>query len=332
MPERTPGLDLVAEWGFVEAPTHDINSRPIGLTVDAGSVRIAVDVDGTLHLLVPVAGSRPIPPDTRSRGVVVLAQELMLDGVTSRYVDLVCVDPSLRPVFIRLAGDVCERLIDESGDPVRTVLTTVDEWRDLFRPSREKVDVSTVEGLFGELLVVRELATSDPLTAVEPWVGPTSARHDFESPMADLEVKTALEHRTAVTIHGLDQLQPIDGRRLLLVLIHLRRDEHGSTVVDLVDELVQTGVPRVALHSRLAGVGYHETRAEPWQQQRWTHEATTLWEVGSDFPGVRRADLPDQRTRAIGRLSFELELSACGEPLPNADLSIIPDLLTHQPK
>ena len=332
MPEGTNRLDLEAEWDLVEAPAHDINSRSIGLTVEAGPVRIAVDVDGTLHLLVPVSEDRTIPTDTKSRGVVVLEQELALGDVSARYVDLVCVDPTLRPVFVRLAGDVCERLTSEADDPVRTVLSTVDEWRDLFRPGRENVNASAVEGLVGELLVVRELASRDPLTAVEPWVGPTSARHDFESSVADIEVKTAVEHRTSVTIHGLDQLQQTEGRRLILALIHLRLDGQGSTVVDIVDELVQTGVPRVDLHRRLAGVGYHETRPEPWQQHRWVHEATTLWEVGSDFPGVRRSDLADQRTRAIGRLSFELELSACGEPMPGADLATIPELLTQPPQ
>lgn len=91
-------------------------------------------------------------------------------------------------------------------------------------------------------------------TALNSWVGPFGARHDFRHGPTAMEVKTTKTHTSyRITVHGEDQLLPPDGGRLLLHIVRLERvPGSGHSVASLVNHILGKGVSADKLFKALA--------------------------------------------------------------------------------
>lgn len=294
-----------------------LNTRPLGVRAPAGPVRTAVNSAGMRRLLVPV-GSAELVPDTRSKGVELVATTLILDGAEVRFADLGCKDDRLGLVFEHLAQDLVGRLTKGASDPVAICKAVLDQWRSLLQVAGSTMAREAVVGLVGELEVMREIVAGDPNRALAAWRGPLMDVHDFVDAGRALEVKaTAGVDPNFVAISNVDQLDPSAVDELTLAVVHCKEDSASPSIDERIDELVGAGVDRLALLQLVASAGYvYEAGLD---LPRYRVRGMKIWSVGRDFPGLRSTDIPEDRRVGVSGISYRLDLDVAGPALATDD-------------
>lgn len=280
-------------------------TRRSGICTPLGPVLLGVDDDGLRHLLVPVPGEET-PKDRVSRGINLGHRDLMFNDIEVRYADLSCTIRRLVGPFDRLVEDVLSRLGGEPNAGLNAVVSTLDDWRALLRRSLEGLSRDEVIGLIGELEIMSELASVDPVKAVLGWTGPSGAVHDFSRNGWDVEVKsTTAVNANTVRISNLDQLDPSLSTSLHLALVHLSSATDAPDIDARIDRLAYAGVPMDALETRLADMGYFRGMELSVPAQYSVREIR-WWAVGDDFPGLRASDIEASRLFGVDGVSYEL--------------------------
>lgn len=265
-------------------------------------------------------------PEGRDRFDLPLGRTLRTDWVTTRGTDgtavrlkVLCTDARLRRTFLSLIGEMLDRA-DESGrfciDELNEVLGS---WRAALARARRELDQERAIGLFGELSVLEQLARRDPMAALAAWKGPESNRHDFAVRNA-LEVKTFTgTGAPAVTIHGVRQLDPPASGRLHLVAFRVAESASGSTLSQLVDRIVLSGIPRDHLERSLGD----DASSIESMDRSFAIEETRLHEVVPDFPGIRVSRIDSSVLSGVDDVRYTLRLDACPGVLDPLNLPTI---------
>lgn len=284
-------------------PFRDVDG--IGLTL------IGMDPDGLRHLLIPVPASTVVPKDQALGTLRCTVREMESEH---RFLDLTCTELQLSYVFERLCADVIDRL-DAATTAVATVKSTLDDWRALFSGGEKDLRRESAIGLLGELEVLTNLARQEPVAALESWVGPSKALHDFTFNGTCLEVKsTSSQDGGRVTISSMDQLDPQTANVLYLAVVHLRADSSGPTIDDRIRILLELGVPSYKLIQKVADYG-HIFESGTNNQALYALQEIRYWRVTDTFPGLRRSDLSESRLAGVERVKYDLLLGSAGEAL-----------------
>lgn len=313
-------MDSFNEFGLLLAAVYGGAGQVAMVTTEVatnslGTLLLGADQRAARHIFAALPADHGVP--------VLLGESLQLsewvDPKTDiRYLDLACSHEALAQVFGALADEIAHRVRTEEKEPHLIVIESLDEWRRLFRPARE-ISCERAKGLFGELLVLQQLAQLSPTTAPELWLGPYGRDHDFASANGDIEVKTSSGEGLGVVISSLDQLDPQGSARLVLVRIRLLETPQGRNLADMVQELVSMGVLRSVLVERLERAGF--LLGVDSDEHRFIIDGDVLaWEVTSDFPGLRRSDLPEVRrvSEAVSHVSYRLDLAQASSPMDAA--------------
>ena len=269
--------------------------------------------------LVAVCGARP--PEVRPMRALSVEQGRRVDGRWSLRLSLL--ERQLMPVFAALCRDIvaCTR----SGiDEVRlgqVVVQRLVHWRSLLDRDAAGLDETTLRGLIGELLVLRDrlLPALHPVDAIGAWRGPLGAPQDFVLPDGRrIEVKTVGPHADQVRVNGLAQLDAC-GDPLTLLVVRAERappDARGAVSAPaLILELryLLTAEPEAiaAFDAALSGLGWHEHPS---------HDAVALrvvtidgHEVGPGFPLLTRGTVPS------GVLDADYEIALPGRTKADGD-------------
>lgn len=162
--------------------------------------------------------------------------------------------------------------------------------------SRRRLTDDKVTGLIGELLVLQHVIGSvGELVAIEAWLGPDAAEHDFAFPEFEAEVKTTTsEHRVHV-IGSETQLEASPHTPLNLVSIQITRagaGERGFTLPSLVADI------RASLdHSirsfdlALEGLGWRAEDADLYRRTYQLRSTPRAYAVDAEFPAITSARL-----------------------------------------
>lgn len=299
-----------------------LSTRNIGLELSHGDVLVALDEARNRHLLVPVDSTVDTEDDS-VRGVGLSSRTLAVEGDAVHYVDAYCKLPALGRVFERFVEDVVDRLRTETVPPEVTVVTTLEDWTALLEAEPDPLTPAQRIGLVGELLVMRELARSSPLGALDSWRGPDGANHDFVREGVSIEVKSTASHEgRRVRISSLDQLDPGLAESLYLVVAHLWEDVTGESIDDILSDLVSLGVPPRGLMSKVARVGYvHEQPQE--NPKRYGVRSLQMWRVDDSFPGLRRSDFSEDRIKGVTGLRYNLDLDVAPPPVTDEESQLM---------
>jgi hypothetical protein len=213
---------------------HELVARPDAF--------LALDDEGRPHLLLKSDETHVEPAGTAALDVSLRA--LSIRGTTESFLDVSCGVGSLAEIFDHLIDAVLDRMGRLADVPSVVVADTIEEWKRLLVAAGPGLGRDRLAGIFGELLVMRDIVRADPDRRVDSWVGPLGGRHDIRRGRSAIEVKTTRAHTARiVTIHGEDQLlEPQDGT----LHLHLVRIEDvpggGLSVPELVDEVISLGV------------------------------------------------------------------------------------------
>lgn len=316
--------EIAEHYVLLEAQAREVAgsallTRPVAVLGGGREVLAAVDASGQKHLLIPLP-SPAVAGDHTSQGVTLGPRVLRVEGADVTFADLHCRIPTLGLVFERLVEDVLQRLAVEDSAPVTTCRRVLDEWRALLRTAGQRVSRETIVGLVGELEVLQRLAAHNPVGAVDAWRGPSMSVHDFVRDGAELEVKTVTSvDGNFVSISNIDQLDPCLVGSLYLIVVHAREDTTAPTLDERIDALVGLGAPRVALLAKVAAAGYvYESGSDI--EDRFVVRSVRAWAVGDSFPGLRRAELGEDRLRGVSRIHYELALDSAPKRMPDEAL------------
>lgn len=319
-----PEGTLSDAWSLLSpsAAGPGIDTHKIGMEVDAGAVRVGLDGFGSRHLLVPLSG-RSIASDERSGGVVLVGQELSIDGRKQLFADLVCTRPELNDVFGALAADICGSLRRTGGDPPTIISNALVRWRELLGRAQATANFgrASMVGLHGELIVLERALVETGPSVLLAWTGPQRLHHDFRNGAAAVEVKTtAAREGLRIEVHGLEQLDSSADVHLTLVVVKLIEDPAGDSLPEVVERLLGQVGDRTLLLERIQGSGYvHGVTKPPEQAAHWPRFALSdihMWPVDENFPAIRRDSLPPAAPAALEQLRYTINLAGAGEPLP----------------
>lgn len=132
--------------------------------------------------------------------------------------------------------------INDTADVLDAVYELSKEYSNFFgKGGKTDLTENEEQGLFGELLVLRELLDHFGDVAINSWTGPDKNRHDFvfEGNNA-IEVKTNLKQTMKkITVSNSVQLFNTPNANLYLKLVVLECNPSGSTLGQLVDDIYE---------------------------------------------------------------------------------------------
>jgi len=286
-----PQWSTEGNWRQLEsaaaAPTHgEFRVLDTTLRVEHGAVLLALDASGLRHVLVPVAADFETVHDRRSGGVHLTTRLLIDDAGQRQFLDLACQKLHLNNVFAHLSEEALSSLNQDRGNPFQACRQALQRWRELLdREPSSFLPTEALCGLFGELWHLARIANLN-FQGILSWQGPHGARHDFTAAGWALEVKTTLQRdEWKFRIHGLTQLdKPTDA---ILYLSAMRLELNGAagkTIPELIQDILQVGVDRHELLSRLSLVGYDLRDESHYAQFRFDVVDFRTYEVGESFP------------------------------------------------
>ncbi|GIF96588.1 PD-(D/E)XK motif protein [Catellatospora citrea] len=300
---------LERAWAVLSRPrSRELESFPLDVTCGDEPCRVALDVAGVRHLLVPV-GDETVPVDPKPATLALGVRKIQFGGRVVAYVDVSCTDTDLFAEFDEVVEDVLEAVAG-SPQPAAAAVAAVGRWRRLLR-SRLMRGLSRQAkiGLFAELTVLSALVAADPAFPVQSWRGPLGEPHDFEASRHCLEVKGLGADADGVVIHGLDQLDAHDGRGLDLVLMRVVDDPDGRSVGDLVEHLRAAVGSRADLRLRLGAAGWQEQPDRPDPDSFSVGEVLRI-RVGSETPRLVPSSLTaGALPQGVAGLSYRLDLA-----------------------
>lgn len=257
-------------------------------------------MDGGGHpllLLMTPPSVAAAPANHRMRGLEVQVLPSS-DGKSQTKSILRLSDPGLQDVFQLLCEDVVRAVARtaDSAQALSTFLSRIWRWHHLLRGGGAGLTAQEERGLFGELLVLKELIADSvgPLAAVSAWVGPLGEPKDFELGRRLLEIKTILgADRNLVEISSEHQLDVPPDRELYLIVQRLDRGA-GVTLTELVADVTEALCAahpevKVLLEERLSAAGYD---SEQVYAHRWEKGITEIYAVAPEFPKITVGDLP----------------------------------------
>lgn len=316
MADGVTASDLAEGFFYLQADGRhqftQLLTRPFRSIPGIGEILIGLDHDALRHLLIPITVGSSTPS---FHGGGTLKLSLRDAGTAGHFLDLTCAEPSLSFVFERLCADVIDRLEGAANSPSATVKSTLEDWRALFSGNSSELDRESRIGLIGELEILSALARRDPVAALESWVGPTRALHDFTLNGFSLEVKcTSTQGGERVTISSLDQLDPATAAELYLAAVHVQPDSSAPSIDDRVRSLLEIGVPEYGLIQKVGAYG-HLFESGQNEDALFGVRGVRYWRVTDSFPGLRRSDFDETRLTGIEKVEYDLVLDTAGAVL-----------------
>lgn len=281
-----------------------------GTNTEFGPVRLAVDADLNVRLLLPVGiRERQIDlADTRALAIGVAS--FIVEGRSVRFIEITCLEKRLEPLFIELADEM-RRRIEAGGTSIQACETTIEDYRSLLiAATRQRPSTEELAGIIGELLVLERLLDTSPL-AWQAWKGPLGDRHDFRTAVNAIEVKTSLgKGNQRIKISSLDQLAPPTGGELTLAHVQLESAASGGLTLSVVAERCFTKASSSQeIRRLLSELGFALLDDDEQSNQAFNLEGMRLFAVQDDFPRLTSAQLIDGRLpKGIASLNYIVDL------------------------
>jgi hypothetical protein len=220
-------------------------------------------------------------------------------------------------IFSIMATDVLRYLDAIKGRQPRELaeafLSRVAEWQAFMARKRRPLSALAQLGLMGELWFLDQLVQGKlGASAIDCWQGPLHAAQDFLIGTGAIEVKSSLADTSFLAqINSIEQLDS-DRDNTWLLALRFEETDQGINLVSLVANLRNcaacAGMTR-AFEALLLLAGYDDDHSGHYARKLRQCE-TRAYRVGSDFPCLRRAEVP----APVRKARYVLDLDALEQP------------------
>ena len=224
------------------------------------------------------------------------------------------VDDSYRDMFVLFCEDIISSsaCIANKEKATRFVGKRYKEWREMLANAHDSLlSPEEIKGLLGEMYFLKVFLCTryGAKEAALSWTGPRHLPQDYIIDDTWYEVKTVSSSRAEVTISSIEQLDCVKPGELVVI----RADKTSVTNTDAVNlntlyrellAMLSDDDAREQFSTMLLHYGYYP-RPE-YEEEEYTFEikATTRYAVSTDFPCIRRTNLPESITEAKYSLSL----------------------------
>ena len=224
------------------------------------------------------------------------------------------VDDSYRDMFVLFCEDIIasSACISNKEKATRFVGKRYKEWREMLANAHDSLlSPEEIKGLLGEMYFLKVFLCTryGAKEAALSWTGPRHLPQDYIIDDTWYEVKTVSSSRAEVTISSIEQLDCVKPGELVVI----RADKTSVTNTDAVNlntlyrellAMLSDDDAREQFSTMLLHYGYYP-RPE-YEEEEYTFEikATTRYAVSTDFPCIRRTNLPESITEAKYSLSL----------------------------
>jgi hypothetical protein len=197
-------------------------------------------------------------------------------------------------VFVAIAN---ESLAIPDSDICNHIKREILEWSAFLSPRRAGITDEKLRGLWGELYVLNEFICGrfSPRETLHTYVGIHDAPQDLSGSNFSIEIKTTISRApSTIAISSLEQLDA-NCPAQLLVLLMLVGSDVGRSISELVDEVISELESDVSSAMRFRKLVYEalDGATEAQLGEKFETTGLTAWNVGSDFPALKRSDVPN---------------------------------------
>jgi hypothetical protein len=144
-------------------------------------------------------------------------------------------------LFGAFLDELLKSIEEGKGVLLEEIKNLLEKWKNMLSLDTEKVmSLSSVIGLFGELLLLDYLVNGKKIATLDNWVGPNGNRHDFEFLQHSIEVKsTTVKNGNDIQLNGVTQLEPYPGKTVTILRIKLEIEPNGVSLPQLIKKIMQ---------------------------------------------------------------------------------------------
>lgn len=307
---------LLRSWRALARQQHAADWQFVHLT-DVGSVAVEAGCHfpGGREALIVSFPRMTLPgpgglPDGKGFDVVTVRDERLFGDRTA--IALVRRVEGSLDIFTVVTTDVL-RCLDAAGTTTPRELAQlfvgrVADWQAFMARKRRPLSPEKQLGLMGELWFLDRMMQSKlGGAAVDCWQGPLHAAQDFHITTGAVEVKSSLSGGTFLAkINSIEQLDTERSPMFLAALTFEVADD-GTGLIGMVahlrERMAEAGLSRV-FEALLLVSGYQDEHAEHYRRKLLFVDGR-IFDVGDDFPCLRRATVPAQIRRAVYTLDVD---------------------------
>lgn len=217
--------------------------------------------------------------------------------------------PEIFEAFSSTLSSNLENVKDESNT-VESIIKSIEEYQNYFKDTNSSLTKIEEQGLFGELLELRELISEKGENSILAWTGPNKNKRDFvfENNNA-IEIKTTTSQiNPYISISNelqLDNHYPSDLNKLYLKVFILEEIDTGETVLDIANiifnELKSDELKKIYLAKLIQDKINLKTFLPKY---KFKIQSISKYRINDSFPKITRNNLD----KGIFEVKYKLEL------------------------
>lgn len=217
-------------------------------------------------------------------------------------------------IFLTLAARLTDELsgVDYPITGYNIIRKVLIVWRAFFSSEKKMLSISEQTGLAGELILAILFMDNsiEVATVIRAWKGSERSHHDFQLPLASVEVKATIAHNIeTVSISSLRQLDPTGTQKLFLAQVAMDSHDHGDqTLPHLVKNIRQrlSSYPayRLEFEEKLLASGYRDKDESHYSQQSFQVRKVRSFCVDDNFPKLTHNSIPEGIVEATYQINL----------------------------